>query len=503
MGKYTFKPYSDSFPLLFSKEKERIAPHLPSSASIEHVGSTSVPGLGGKGIIDIAIAVDKDMMEEAKNRLQELEYEFRPSFSTPDRFYFIIYLPDPEEGSRRYHVHLTYPESKEWRELTGFRDFLLSNPDALQEYAELKKKAAVEASQDGEKYRKAKEPMFQKFNAFQSTGYGKEGKEMNKKERPKISVYIALSIDGYIARKDDSLDWLDRVGGFDEDYGFQNLLASIDALIIGRKTYAIASTVPDPYPGKRVVVLSNSLDSVKAGMELYKGDLVELAEKLHREGIKHVWVDGGSTISQFLSLQLVDEMTLSVIPIVLGEGIPLFHAMGKEIPCRLLSSQSYRSGLVQQHYEIIKQFAESQDNIHFKLVNYGSEDYKKGVALREEILRKPLGLFFTKEELEQEKEHVHIAGFLGQEMCATAVLVPDGEEIKMDRVALKVQFQGKGIGSALMRFCEEYAKKHGFKSIYCHARGTAVHFYLKNLYELEGEPFDEDGIPHRKMRKLI
>ncbi len=66
------------------------------------------------------------------------------------------------------------------------------------------------------------------------------------------------------------------------------------------------------------------------------------------------------------------------------------------------------------------------------------------MALREEILRKPLGLFFTKEELEIEKEHVHIAGFLGQEMCATAVLVPDGDEMKMQRVALKAPFQGKG-----------------------------------------------------------
>jgi GrpB-like predicted nucleotidyltransferase (UPF0157 family)/dihydrofolate reductase len=347
MEKYTFKPYSDLFPLLFSKEKERIAPHLPSSASIEHVGSTAVPGLGGKGIIDIAIAVDKTGMEETKSRLQELGYEFRPSFSTPDRFYFIIYLPDPEERIKRYHVHLTYPENKEWKGLIGFRDFLLSNPDALQEYAELKKKAAIEACQNGEKYRKMKEPMFQKFNAFQSIE--------DEKKRPKISVYIALSIDGYIARKDDSLDWMDRVGGFDEDYGFQKLLTSIDSLIIGRKTYQVASTVPDPYPGKRVVVLSNSLDSVKAGMELYRGDLAKLAEKLYKEGFKHIWVDGGSTISQFLSLQLVDEMTLSIIPIVLGSGIPLFHVMEKEIPCRLLSSQSYPSGLVQQHYEIIKQ----------------------------------------------------------------------------------------------------------------------------------------------------
>ena len=173
-------------------------------------------------------------------------------------------------------------------------------------------------------------------------------------------------------------------------------------------------------------------------------------------------------------------MTLSVIPIVLGSGLPLFHAMGKEIPCRLISSQSYRSGLVQQHYEIIKQFTESQDKIHFKIVDYGSDEYKKAVALREEILRKPLGLFFSKEELEMEKEHVHIAGFLGQEMCATAVLVPDGDEMKMQRVALKASFQGKGIGSALMRFCEEYATNTGSHRSIVMRRGTAIPFYLKN-----------------------
>jgi dihydrofolate reductase len=171
---------------------------------------------------------------------------------------------------------------------------------------------------------------------------------------PKISIYIAVSVDGYIARKDNSLDWLDRVGGFDEDYGFQKLLSSIDALIIGRKTYDVATTVPDPYPGKRVVVLSRSLNSVKAGMELYRGDLVELVSKLHIEGIKHIWVDGGTTISQFLSLQLVDEMTLSVIPVILGSGIPLFGVIHKEISCRLISSQGYDSGLVQLRYEITK-----------------------------------------------------------------------------------------------------------------------------------------------------
>jgi len=170
-------------------------------------------------------------------------------------------------------------------------------------------------------------------------------------DRPKISIYIATSIDGYIARKDGSLDWLDQVGGFDEDYGFQKLLDSIDALIIGRKTYEIATTVSDPYPEKRVIVLSNTLNSVRNDMELYRGDLVKLLSQLHSEGIKHVWIDGGVTISQFLDLQMVDSITLSVIPVILGSGIPLFH-LTKEHACRLIASQSYPSGLVQLNYEM-------------------------------------------------------------------------------------------------------------------------------------------------------
>ncbi|WP_068471067.1 dihydrofolate reductase family protein [Candidatus Protochlamydia phocaeensis] len=175
------------------------------------------------------------------------------------------------------------------------------------------------------------------------------------KKRPLISIYIATSIDGYIARKDDSLDWLDRVGGFNEDYGFQKLLDSIDAVILGRKTYEIAASVPDwPYKGKKIVVLSKSLKTVREEAELFQGDLTQLVSHLDSDGIKHVWIDGGLTISQFLNLQMVDFMTLSVIPVLLGEGIPLFNSIAKELSCRLVSSQSYPSGLVQLHYEIVK-----------------------------------------------------------------------------------------------------------------------------------------------------
>lgn len=163
--KYVYKPYSKIFPNLFQKEKERIESSLVRVLAIEHVGSTAIPGLGGKGIIDIAISVFKEEMEHASSLLQKLGYEFRSTFSTPDRFYFMTYLKDLEEGSRRYHIHLTYPESKEWKELIGFRNYLRTHPEAVEEYANIKKQAAIMANEDGEKYRKIKEPIFQKINA--------------------------------------------------------------------------------------------------------------------------------------------------------------------------------------------------------------------------------------------------------------------------------------------------------------------------------------------------
>jgi GrpB-like predicted nucleotidyltransferase (UPF0157 family)/predicted acetyltransferase len=183
--KYVFKPYSKIFPELFQKEKERISPSLKEALAIEHVGSTAVPGLGGKGIIDIAIAVSKANMGSASKQLQDLGYEYRPTFSTPDRFYFIIYLPDPEEENRRYHIHLTYPENNEWKELIGFRDYLRHHPEELQEYAELKKQAALEANHEGDRYRKIKEPMFEKIRSLTNN--------FNCKERSRKTMKITLS----------------------------------------------------------------------------------------------------------------------------------------------------------------------------------------------------------------------------------------------------------------------------------------------------------------------
>jgi dihydrofolate reductase len=175
-------------------------------------------------------------------------------------------------------------------------------------------------------------------------------------KRPRISIYIAQSIDGYIARKNGGLDWLEygHPGG-DEDYGFKKFINGIDALILGRNTYETVCGFDEwPYEGKRVVVLSNTLTDVREEVELFCGQLTDLASTLSSEGIKHVWIDGGITVSKFLEAGLVDDITISVIAVVLGSGIPLFSNMNREHKCRLLSTQSYPSGLVQLKYEVVK-----------------------------------------------------------------------------------------------------------------------------------------------------
>lgn len=176
---------------------------------------------------------------------------------------------------------------------------------------------------------------------------------MDQTKRPKVSIYIATSIDGYIAKKDGNLDWLQYGHTGDEDYGFKKFIDSIDALILGRNTYQVVSGFEEwPYQGKRVIVLSNTLNTVREEAELFCGELPKLLLKLHLENIKHVWVDGGITASKFLEAGLVDELTVSIIAMVLGSGIPLFSVMNREHKCRLIASQAYPSGLAQLKYKL-------------------------------------------------------------------------------------------------------------------------------------------------------
>lgn len=177
--------------------------------------------------------------------------------------------------------------------------------------------------------------------------------------RPKISTFIATSIDGYIAKKNGDIDWLTKFNpptGEDEDKdcGFSKFFSSVDVLVMGRNTYEVVSGFDTwPYQGKRVVVLSSTLTSVCEQAELFNGDIAHLIENLHADGIKHIYIDGGATVSQFLDMGLVDQMIISLIPVVLGSGIPLFSKIHNDKWCRLISSIPFSNGLVQLQYEVI------------------------------------------------------------------------------------------------------------------------------------------------------
>lgn len=177
----------------------------------------------------------------------------------------------------------------------------------------------------------------------------------------KCSVFIATSLDGFIARNNGALDWLSGSDGEmgSEDYGYNAFFASIDTLVVGRNTYALAATFKEwPYRGKRVVVLSSSYSSeprqLAEGVEGIASTPNDVLHQLSNLGSSHVYVDGGKTIQRFLQANLIDELTITRIPILIGEGIPLFAASGRDIKLRHVSTRAFESGFVQSKYAVIK-----------------------------------------------------------------------------------------------------------------------------------------------------
>jgi dihydrofolate reductase len=171
--------------------------------------------------------------------------------------------------------------------------------------------------------------------------------------RPRCSVFIATSLDGYIARRDGSIDWLGAVQRPGEDYGFRAFFDSVDALVIGRRTYEAALGFADwPYAGKRCLVLSHAALRPRHGEEIYAGDPQPVLERLAAEGVRRVYVDGGLVVSAFLAAGLVDDLTISVIPVLLGDGARLFGPGGVEEGLALLACRAFPSGLVQLEYRV-------------------------------------------------------------------------------------------------------------------------------------------------------
>ncbi len=141
-------------------------------------------------------------------------------------------------------------------------------------------------------------------------------------------------------------------------------------------------------------------------------------------------------------------------------------------------------------------------NIEIKQIAFGGEEYKKEVELRYKILRQPLGLNYTQEQLDAEKDEFHFTAFDGEKLIGCLLMKAiDNEEIKMRQVAVDEDYQGKGVGKALVLFSEKFASKNGFKLITLHARKTAVPFYERLGYNIIGDEFVEVTLPHYKMEK--
>jgi dihydrofolate reductase len=167
------------------------------------------------------------------------------------------------------------------------------------------------------------------------------------------SVFIATSLDGYIARTDGRLDWLGTVQRPGEDYGYARFSDTVDAVVLGRTTYdTVLGFGSDAwqYGGKRVVVMTHRPAESRHGESFFAGTPAELVATLAAEGHRRVYVDGGRVIQQFLAAGLLDDLTVSVIPVVLGAGIPLFA--GSEHPLALDGVEAFASGLVQLKYRL-------------------------------------------------------------------------------------------------------------------------------------------------------
>ena len=175
----------------------------------------------------------------------------------------------------------------------------------------------------------------------------------------KVSAYIAASLDGFIARKNGDLNWLPAGEAGGVDFGYAEFMSTIDHVVMGRNTFEKVLTFGAWRYDKKVIVLTSSDLTIPPELadkvEILHLSPHELSREMERRGAKNIYLDGGVTIQRFLRESLVDEMTITTIPILLGEGLPLFGTLEKDVRLELVKSQSFKNGFVQNKYNVLQQ----------------------------------------------------------------------------------------------------------------------------------------------------
>jgi len=172
----------------------------------------------------------------------------------------------------------------------------------------------------------------------------------------KLSVFCGVSLDGFLARPDDSFDFLNT--GESEPHGFKEFLAGVDVVVIGRRTFDVVLKLGHLalYGNKPLIVLTSrarDFSSVQhAVVEQMSGEPAEIVGQLKSRGFKRAYIDGGLTIQRFLAAGCIDRLTITRVPVLIGTGIPLFGPVPRDMPLRHVATRSYPGGLVQSEYEV-------------------------------------------------------------------------------------------------------------------------------------------------------
>lgn len=170
---------------------------------------------------------------------------------------------------------------------------------------------------------------------------------------PRVTYYVASSVDGFVAPADGSVDWLEQAHLAGEDYGYNAFYESVDALLFGRRTYAQVQSFGEwPYPGKPCLVLSrDEQPDEDPAVEFTTAQPEQVLEQLDRDGRTHIWLVGGANLAgSFLDRNLISDFVITVVPTLLGSGLPLLGQSGAARQLELVSEKCFENGAVQLHY---------------------------------------------------------------------------------------------------------------------------------------------------------